>query len=114
MTNVIFFKKDGYYTGFTVSGHAMFNQKGKDIVCAAISVLTINTINALDEINHESMDVDMDENKGLLKMVLLSHKEESSQTLMKTLVLGLESIQKEYGRKYCKVDYKEEDANVKA
>ena len=71
MTKITFFKKDGMYTGFSVSGHSGYAQSGEDIVCAAISVLTINTVNALDEINHEELQVAQDEETGYLLMNLL-------------------------------------------
>ena len=114
MTKIIFFKRDGLYTGYEISGHSGYAEAGKDIVCSAISVLTINTANALDEINKEVLEVSSDEDKGYLSVRLKSFKEESSQVLIKALELGLLGIQNEYGSKYCKVDYKEEDANVKA
>ena len=112
MTKITFFKRNGIYTGFVADGHAGFSKKGKDIVCAAISVLTTNTINSLDEINHEDIEVATDD--GVMVFNLKTNKESSSQVLMESLVLGLESIQKEYGSKYCKVTYKEENANDKA
>ena len=112
MTKVTFIKRNGIYIGFDAEGHAGFDNKGKDIVCAAISVLTINTVNSLEEINHE--DVSADVKDGNLVVRLKSNKESSSQTLIESLILGLKSIQEEYGNKYVKVVYKEENANVKA
>ena len=114
MTKITFFKKDGLYTGFEVSGHSGYGKSGKDIVCAAISVLTINTVNSLDEICHELLEVSQNEEEGYLKVQLLSFNNPASSVLMEALVLGTVSIQNEYGSKYCKVDYKEENANVKA
>ena len=40
--------KKNEYVGFKAVGHAGYGEAGEDIVCAAISVLTINTINAID------------------------------------------------------------------
>ena len=57
--------KDGEFTAFICNGHAGFARCGKDIVCSAVSLLVINTINSLDEITHESMEVSGDEEKGL-------------------------------------------------
>ena len=36
--------------GFLAKGHAGFSEAGQDIVCAAASVLMINTVNAIEEI----------------------------------------------------------------
>ncbi|MCQ2080133.1 MAG: ribosomal-processing cysteine protease Prp [Lachnospiraceae bacterium] len=114
MTKIVFFRSNGKYTGMEAKGHAMYDSYGKDIVCSAMSVLITNTVNAIDEINHEEIDLTLNEEDGLLSFRIINEKEESTQVLMKALVLGLESIQKEYGKKYCKVDYKEEMQNVKA
>ena len=35
------------YAGFDMSGHAGYDDIGKDIVCAAVSVLVINTLNSM-------------------------------------------------------------------
>ena len=44
MIKVIFYKdSDDCYTGFQVKGHAGFAAYGKDIICAGVSVLAINT-----------------------------------------------------------------------
>ena len=34
--------------GFDLEGHAGYSEAGTDIVCAAVSVLVINTINAVE------------------------------------------------------------------
>jgi uncharacterized protein YsxB (DUF464 family) len=40
--------KDGLY-GFELSGHAMFNIEGPDIVCSAVSAMTNLVVNTLTE-----------------------------------------------------------------
>ncbi len=44
----IYQNKKGEYTGFSATGHAGYAKAGEDIVCAAASVLMINTVNALE------------------------------------------------------------------
>ena len=34
--------------GFQTKGHAEYDEMGQDIVCAAVSVLVINTMNAIE------------------------------------------------------------------
>ena len=114
MTKIVFFKRDGLYTGFCAAGHSGYGVEGEDIVCAAISVLTTNTINALDELSKDEIEFGIDEDEGYLCLNLKSNEDPASQILMKALVMGLEGIRRDYGSKYCKVDYKEENANVKA
>jgi uncharacterized protein YsxB (DUF464 family) len=87
-----------YYTGFVCSGHAAYAKRGADIVCAAISILTQTVIGALDEILHVSINVESDEATGYLKCIWINSPEELEQVqlLVKTLILGLSAIQKEY------------------
>ncbi len=112
MTKIVFYKNNGILTGMEADGHAMYASYGKDIVCSAISVLITNTVNALEVINGETVDVSQKD--GYLSFRIIDEKNPSSEVLMKALVLGLECIQKEYGKKYCKLDFKEETQNVKA
>lgn len=49
MTTVTIYQtKNGIYKGFELSGHAGYAKNGADIVCAAISMLTTNTINSIE------------------------------------------------------------------
>ena len=36
--------------GFQTKGHAEYAKMGQDIVCAAVSVLVINTMNAIEDV----------------------------------------------------------------
>ncbi|MEN3041807.1 MAG: ribosomal-processing cysteine protease Prp [Fervidobacterium sp.] len=42
-----FFVSDGIFKEFQISGHAQYNVKGKDIVCAAVSTVTQHTARVL-------------------------------------------------------------------
>ena len=54
-----------------INGHAMFDDYGKDIVCASVSSIAITTINAIVEFDNTSIDVR--ENDGYLKIDILKH-----------------------------------------
>ncbi len=105
MTTVTFYMRDGRYTGFDAEGHAMYASHGRDIVCAAISVLTITTVNAIEELNHE--EIECGKKEGSLTFRLLSEKDRSTQKLLETLKFGLENIRDEYGDGYLEVMTKE-------
>lgn len=108
MTTVTFYKtKVGEYTGFTCKGHVGFDNYGKDIVCAAVSALVINTINSLDEIVHEKITVDSDEKNGVITCKFAEPLKETSKVLMDSLTLGLTHITRQYGERYCKLIFKE-------
>lgn len=109
MTKITFHKtKAGEYRGFTCEGHAGYADYGKDIVCASISVLVINTINSLEEIARERMEVAADEDTGTIRCFFVDLPlKETSKVLMDSLVLGLTQIEQQYGKKHCKLTFKE-------
>ncbi|MDE6601886.1 MAG: ribosomal-processing cysteine protease Prp [Lachnospiraceae bacterium] len=109
MTRITIYKtKAGEYRKFTCDGHAAYADYGQDIVCAAISVLVINTVNALDEITKEPVQVEADENAGRISCSFLKQPlRETSVALMDSLVLGLGRIEAQYGKKHCKLIFKE-------
>ena len=109
MTQITFHKTSaGEYIGFTCDGHTGFAGYGEDIVCASISVLVINTINSLEEIAKEQMHVESDEDAGIIRCRFVNQPlKETSGVLMDSLVLGLSQIEKQYGKKYCKLTFEE-------
>ena len=109
MTQITFHKTTaGEYQGFTCDGHAGYANHGKDIVCASISVLVINTINSLEQITGEQMQVDTDEDSGVIQCNFVNQPlKETSKALMDSLVLGLTQIEKQYGKSYCKLTFEE-------
>ncbi len=75
-----------------IKGHANYNNKGKDIVCAAVSTTAITTVNniiALDE------SIDYEENSGYLKIRVLKDTE-VNEKLLNNLVMMLEDLQNDY------------------
>lgn len=82
--------------GFKSYGHAGYDEEGYDIVCAAISVLTINTINAIDAYTDDQTSVVTDEDEGCIEYTLLNRPSEEATLLLNTMVLGLESIVENY------------------
>ena len=48
MTKVTFFKRDGVFFGFSENGHTGFGEEGNDILCAALSAMTMLLINTIE------------------------------------------------------------------
>ncbi len=42
--------QDGQYTACEVSGHSGYAEEGSDIICAAVSALTVNCVNSLESV----------------------------------------------------------------
>ena len=116
MTTVtIIQSKDGEYKGFVCAGHAGYANSGRDIVCAAISVLVINTINSLDQLTKASLDVETEETDGYISCQFKEPLNEAQTLLMDSFVLGIEHVVDGYGsqkkffksKKYCELKFKE-------
>ena len=100
--------KQNQYDGFEVTGHADYADAGEDIVCAAVSVLTINTVNSIEELTDDKISYNVDEDTGLLSMSF-DDKQISSESklLVDSFILGIDSIRDSYGDTYIKISYKE-------
>ena len=67
MISVTVYKdKNNHYTGFRCDGHAEYAEPGEDIVCSAVSVLTLNTCNAIEALTEDAFSVGADQETGLV------------------------------------------------
>lgn len=108
MINVTIFKDSSkQYKGFSVLGHAGYADKGYDIICASVSVLAINTVNAIEKFTKDHITVNVDENSGLISMTFGDTVSNESKLLVDTMILGFEDIVDSYGDTYIKISYKE-------
>lgn len=103
MINVLMYKKDEWIYRIKVSGHAGYDISGSDIVCSAVSVLVINTINAIEKFT--GYKINCKANGWRSRILKLLHMRKKSALLIKTLELGIKSIVTEYG-KYVKLSYR--------
>ena len=108
MTTIIIRKTEKKeYLGFICMGHAGYAKKGPDVVCAAVSVLVINTINAIEKLAGQTSEVTENEETGFIKCDFKDSLNEKSILLMDAMVLGLQDISKAYGKKYLQVKFEE-------
>ena len=99
--------KDKQIRAFQVSGHAGYAESGQDIVCSAVSALTITTINSLDAFTNQTFEIDQDEEDGVITVNFLEDLNHDAELLMNSLILGLKSIENEYNNEYIHVDFRE-------
>ena len=59
------------YVGLICMGHAGYAENEPDIVCAAVSVLVINTINAIEQFTDVEVSLESDERDGSLEYKIL-------------------------------------------
>ena len=76
-----------------ITGHAMYDDYGKDIVCAAVSSIVTTSVEGIASINEDAIDVK--EEKDKLTMIINSHDEVTTK-LIKTMINLLKELQKKY------------------
>ena len=100
MISVFIEKNRNGYAGFTCKGHAGYAEHGNDIVCAAVSMLVINTINSLEKLTDCKFNC-------YIKVTFLEELSESARVLVDSMILGISSVEKQYGKGYVKLTTKE-------
>lgn len=99
----IYKNAENLITGFSISGHADYAEKGSDVVCAAVSALVINTINSIDILTSDFFKLDQNEKKGFIEFHMNLPMTEDTNLLLNSLALGLQGIEEEYTDKYIKL-----------
>ena len=102
----IYENSTGKPIGLKLKGHAGYDIFGKDIICAAASILTINTINSIESFTHDKLDVTVDEKNALIDFKLDGNISVESQVLLDALKLGLMNIENQ-GSDYISIRIKE-------
>ena len=101
MIQAIFFKNKKNITGFEIKNH------GTDIVCSAVSILSLNTVNSLEAFTNVKYNLDYDINGGFLKCIIKEDTLcEKAILLLSSFELGLKGIEAEYAKDIC-LKYKE-------
>ena len=96
MIKATFYRKsDGTFAGFEVYDHAGAAEAGEDIVCAAVSALVTNAVNSIDELTEDSFSFSSDESSGLMRLVFDNDPGQEADLLMRSLALGLTSVESE-------------------
>ena len=99
MINIKVLKKENFINQITVSGHSFYNDYGQDIVCAAISALTIGIINGLTEIA-KIKEIEIIVSDGYINLKIKDNLSQEnikkSQLLLNTLFLSYQQIAEEY------------------
>lgn len=107
MVNVVIKRnKEGRLYSLKASGHAGYAEKGQDIICAAVSVLTINTANSIEALTDDKVTSNMNYEDVILDFELKTVSDKSS-ILMEAMLFGLKGIEEE-NEKYLSVKVEEE------
>ena len=77
----------------TISGHANYDDKGKDIVCASVSSIVITTINAIIEIDNDAIDYSDNGNKIEIRVI---KQDEIVLKLINNMILLIGELENDY------------------
>ncbi|MDY3846076.1 MAG: ribosomal-processing cysteine protease Prp [Eubacteriales bacterium] len=69
MTKVVFYKTDGKFYAFQEVGHTGYGESGDDILCAALSSMTMLIINAIEISYASDVEYVIDEKTADIKLI---------------------------------------------
>ena len=61
MTKLVFFRSGGVFYGFEEQGHTGYGEEGDDVLCAALSAMTMLIINTVEVAYASHIDFTIDE-----------------------------------------------------
>ena len=91
MTTVRFYKTNGIYYGFEEKGHTGFAESSEDVLCAALSAMTMLLINTIECSYDSIVDYTIDEKTTDIKLIAKSalpkfEKDEKKQYAVSGLI----------------------------
>ncbi len=108
MTKIrVFQNRNQEFIGFECRGHAGYADRGRDVVCAGISILVQNTVNAIENYTREGFSCEADPETGDIRFRFETPAGHDADLLMKAMVLGLEGIRSSYGKRFLKLQFEE-------
>ena len=117
MTKVVFYKKNGVFYGFHEIGHASYGEFGTDIVCSALSAMTMLIINTAEtvwgidvtyEIEDETADITVIVKEALPEYTTSKEKQYAVSGLLEGYYYQLMAMLEDYSD-YLDVDAEERD-----
>ena len=91
MTTITFYKTGGFYYGFEEQGHTGYGESGDDVLCAALSSMTMLLINAIEVSYACDVDYKIDEKSTDIRVIAKSalpkyEKDEKKQFAVSGLI----------------------------
>jgi uncharacterized protein len=68
MTKIIFYRSGGVFYGFEEQGHTGYGEEGWDILCSALSSMTMFLINTVEVAYDSSVDYEIDDNTTTIRV----------------------------------------------
>lgn len=89
-----FFRTKRIISGFKISGHALYDDFGKDIVCASVSSAVQMTANMITDVFMFQAEVSAENNTVILKTSLSD--DSTLQKLYRSLLLQLKNLSRDF------------------
>ncbi len=105
MITIKIYGKNDCFCGFEISGHAGYSEHGKDIVCASVSVLAINTVNSIEQFTNDRFELKESPDGSGYLYFYINNPSYESELLLNSFVIGVSAIYENYGKKYLKIVY---------
>ena len=84
---------NNFISKIVITGHANYDDYGKDIVCSAVSASVLTTINGIIALDNSILEVDNILDKMTIKVL---KNEKNSQVLLNSMLSNLKSLVVEY------------------
>lgn len=84
---------NNFISKIVITGHANYDDYGKDIVCASVSASVLTTINGIIALDNSILEVDNILDKMTIKVL---KNEKNSQVLLNSMLSNLKSLVVEY------------------
>lgn len=78
MTKVVFYRKNGVFYGFEEQGHTGYGESGDDVLCAALSSMTMLIINTCEIAYAADVDYSIDDSTTNVKLIVKEALPDSS------------------------------------
>lgn len=92
MIKVKLFRKNNDLEKIVIKGHAMYDDFGKDIVCAAASATVITSVNACLSIDYNSLDYN--DKDGL--EIVINKKDIITNKIIENMITNLRELEMAY------------------
>lgn len=68
MTKIVFYRSGGVFYGFEEQGHTGYGMEGDDILCAALSAMTMFLINTVEVAYDSSIDYEIQDDTTTIRV----------------------------------------------
>lgn len=101
-TVTFYINPQNHIFGFIAKGTTGFIQYGLDIIAAAVSSLSMNTVHSIQQFTEDQAEIEA--TKNYIQCLIHGRVSKESILLFKSLRLGMYTIQHTYGEKYITIE----------